>query len=53
MAVIEVHPDPDHALSDGDQSLPLDAFAELMERVRDVAQALGRGVAEASTPLRR
>jgi 3-deoxy-7-phosphoheptulonate synthase len=51
--VIEVHPDPDHALSDGDQSLPLDAFAELMERVRDVAQALGRGVAEASIPARR
>ena len=51
--VIEVHPDPDHALSDGDQSMPLDAFAELMERVRDVAQALGRVVAEASIPVRR
>jgi 3-deoxy-7-phosphoheptulonate synthase len=51
--VIEVHPDPDRALSDGDQSMPLDAFAELMERVRDVAQALGRGVAEPSAPARR
>jgi 3-deoxy-7-phosphoheptulonate synthase len=51
--LIEVHPDPDHARSDGDQSMRLDAFAELMDRVRDVAQALGRGVAEASTPARR
>ncbi|HVT58469.1 MAG TPA: 3-deoxy-7-phosphoheptulonate synthase [Thermoanaerobaculia bacterium] len=29
--MIEVHPDPDRALSDGAQSLPLDAFARLME----------------------
>jgi 3-deoxy-7-phosphoheptulonate synthase len=51
--LIEVHPDPDHARSDGDQSMRLDAFAELMDRVRDVAQALGRAVAEVSTPARR
>lgn len=51
--VIEVHPDPDHALSDGDQSMPLDGFAELMERVREVAQALGRGMTEVSAPLQR
>jgi len=51
--LIEVHPDPDHARSDGDQSMRLEAFAELMDRIRDVAQALGRGVAEASTPARR
>ena len=47
--LIEVHPEPDHARSDGDQSLGLETFAELMERVRAVAQALGRTVAEAST----
>jgi 3-deoxy-7-phosphoheptulonate synthase len=46
--LIEVHPDPDHARSDGDQSLRLDAFAELMERVRDVAATLGR---PAATPV--
>jgi len=51
--LIEVHPDPDHARSDGDQSMRLDAFAELMDRTRDVAQALGRVVAEVSTPVRR
>jgi 3-deoxy-7-phosphoheptulonate synthase len=40
--LIEVHPDPDHARSDGDQSLRLDTFAEVMEQVRDVAAAVGR-----------
>ena len=47
--LIEVHPDPDHARSDGDQSLTLDAFGELMDRIRDVAAALGRRVAEPLT----
>ena len=28
--LIEVHPDPEHALSDGPQSLTLEGFAELM-----------------------
>jgi len=51
--LIEVHPDPDHARSDGDQSMRLDAFAELMDRVRDVTQALGRVVAEGPAPARR
>src|SRR5256886_15335106 len=50
--LIEVHPDPDHARSDGDQSLTLDGFAELMERVRDVAAALGRQLAECPRVLR-
>jgi len=43
--LIEVHPDPDRARSDGDQSLTLDGFADLMERIRDVTVALGRQVA--------
>jgi len=46
--LIEVHPDPDHARSDGDQSLSLDAFAELMDQVRAVAAALDRPMAGAS-----
>jgi len=50
--LIEVHPDPDHARSDGDQSLTLDAFGELMDRIRDVAAALGRRVAESLTSVR-
>ena len=40
--LIEVHPDPDHARSDGDQSLDLGGFADLMQRIGDVAAALGR-----------
>jgi 3-deoxy-7-phosphoheptulonate synthase len=28
--LIEVHPDPEHALSDGPQSLTLESFAQLM-----------------------
>ncbi|MCA8999188.1 MAG: 3-deoxy-7-phosphoheptulonate synthase [Planctomycetaceae bacterium] len=39
--IVEVHPDPRHALSDGAQSLTPDAFAETMEQCRKVATALG------------
>jgi len=51
--LIEVHPDPDQARSDGDQSLSIDAFAELMDQVRAVAGALGRSVAELDVPAAR
>jgi 3-deoxy-7-phosphoheptulonate synthase len=40
--LIEVHPDPQHARSDGDQSLTPDAFATLMRRVAVVAAVMGR-----------
>ncbi|MBM3189394.1 MAG: 3-deoxy-7-phosphoheptulonate synthase [Chloroflexi bacterium] len=40
--LIEVHPHPDQALSDGMQQLRPARFVELMERVRAVAQAVGR-----------
>ncbi len=40
--MIEVHPDPDVALSDGPQSLFFDQFDELMSQVRDIAKAVGR-----------
>jgi 3-deoxy-7-phosphoheptulonate synthase len=42
--LVEVHPDPDHALSDGAQSLKPEQFSELMEQVRRVAQAVGRTI---------
>jgi len=32
--IVEVHPDPDHALSDGAQSLDLTTFARLAEKIR-------------------
>jgi phospho-2-dehydro-3-deoxyheptonate aldolase len=39
--IIEVHPDPHQAVSDGAQSLTPDAFAQAMETSRKVATALG------------
>jgi len=40
--LIEVHPHPDKALSDGDQSLRPERFAELVCKARAVALAVGR-----------
>ena len=39
--LIEVHDDPDAALSDGRQSLEVSEFAHLMSAIRVVAQAMG------------
>ncbi len=47
--IIEVHPHPDEALSDGGQSLKPERYAELVAQVRAIADALGRRVAP---PLR-
>ena len=38
--IVEVHPDPARALSDGEQSLTPDAFRDLMRRVEILARAL-------------
>ena len=40
--LVEVHPDPDHALSDGAQSLRPEQFVELMGQLRIIAPAVGR-----------
>ncbi|NJD11610.1 MAG: 3-deoxy-7-phosphoheptulonate synthase [Gemmatimonadetes bacterium] len=40
--LIEVHPDPDHALSDGAQSLWPAQFEQLVAQARGVARAVGR-----------
>ncbi len=42
--MIEVHPDPAVALSDGPQSLFFDQFVVLMDQIRDIARAIGRTV---------
>jgi len=42
--MVEVHHDPDRALSDGMQSLFPDQFDALMVQVRQIAAVLGRGV---------
>jgi 3-deoxy-7-phosphoheptulonate synthase len=43
--LVEVHPDPDHALSDGAQSLRFEQFKELMSQLRIIAPAVGRSMA--------
>ncbi|MEX1183863.1 MAG: 3-deoxy-7-phosphoheptulonate synthase [Gemmatimonadota bacterium] len=43
--MIEVHPDPDHARSDGAQSLWPDQFEELVAQVGLIAEAIGRRLA--------
>lgn len=40
--LVEVHNDPDNALSDGPQSLTIESFAETVAQVRGVAEAVGR-----------
>jgi 3-deoxy-7-phosphoheptulonate synthase len=42
--LIEVHPEPDRALSDGAQSLYPDQFAQLVGELRAVAAAIGRAI---------
>lgn len=49
--IIEVHPDPERALSDGVQSLYPDQFAQLMNEIRAIAPAVGRTVAEQATAV--
>jgi len=40
--LIEVHPRPDEALSDGPQSLKPETFAQLMKEIKLIARAIGR-----------
>lgn len=42
--ILEVHPEPDQAMSDGAQSLNFEQFAKLMPKVQLVAEAIGRGL---------
>ena len=44
--MVEVHPNPEDALSDGAQTLYPDQFTQLMREVRIIAEAIGRRVAE-------
>ena len=46
--MIEVHPDPDHAKSDGAQSLWPDQFDELVTQVSLIAEAIGRRILPAA-----
>jgi 3-deoxy-7-phosphoheptulonate synthase len=43
--LVETHPEPSKALSDGPQAVPLSDFPALMEKTRRVAHAVGRSMA--------
>ncbi len=40
--LVEVHPDPDHAVSDGAQTLHPKQFSQMMQQIQAVATAIGR-----------
>ena len=44
--LIEVHPNPDKAVSDGAQSLFPEQFSKLMDELRIIAPAVGRSIAQ-------
>jgi 3-deoxy-7-phosphoheptulonate synthase len=47
--IVEVHPDPAHAISDGKQSLKPEKFAEMVKQVGQIAQVMNRALAEPKT----
>ncbi|MFO7941932.1 MAG: 3-deoxy-7-phosphoheptulonate synthase [Bacillota bacterium] len=47
--LVEVHPRPEEALSDGPQSLTLEDFSRMMESLEPVAKAVDRGIAVEAT----
>ncbi len=49
--IVEVHPNPDHALSDGAQSLTPEKFAELMAKATEIANVMGRPMYSAATAV--
>lgn len=50
--MIEMHPDPDHAQSDGGQSLWPEQFTELVKEISAIAAAVGRGLIHPVPELR-
>jgi 3-deoxy-7-phosphoheptulonate synthase len=42
--MIEVHPKPDEALSDGDQSITPDEFCKIMDRIKQMVTILGKKI---------
>jgi len=49
--IVEVHPDPSRAVSDGKQSLRPEKFAEMVKQVKAIAATMGRRVAPAVKPV--
>ena len=42
--LVEVHPDPAHAISDAAQQIDLDGFGELMKELKPIAESLEREI---------
>ena len=42
--IVEVHPDPAHAISDAAQQIDLDGFGELMKELKPIAESVGREI---------
>jgi 3-deoxy-7-phosphoheptulonate synthase len=42
--LIEVHPHPEDALSDGQQTLDTAQFSKLMQELKPIAEAVGRTI---------
>ena len=53
VSLIEVHAPPSNALSDGEQALTFDGFAQMMPEAAAVAAAVGRRIGAASDANRR
>jgi len=49
--IVEVHPDPARAVSDGKQSLKPEKFVEMIEQVKAIAEVLGRRIAPIKKPV--
>jgi 3-deoxy-7-phosphoheptulonate synthase len=48
--IVEVHPEPAKAVSDGKQSLKPERFAEMVKQVKAIAEIMGRRVAPVKKP---
>lgn len=48
--IIEVHPNPEKAMSDGGQSLKPEKFATLVRQIRGISEAVGRYVPPSKVP---
>ena len=49
--IVEVHPDPSKAASDGKQSLKPEKFVEMVRQVKAIAEVMGRRVAPIKKPV--
>jgi 3-deoxy-7-phosphoheptulonate synthase len=49
--IVEVHPNPGEALSDGGQSLKPERFAEMVKQITLIGEAVGRTVSHVSAEM--